>query len=429
MLSASGQYGKLGFSYGKTGNRLSATIDASEIQFNYIAGSQKLKEIAGETATAITHEANGNITRYGDKAFHYNSENRLVRVSQRNEVVAEYVYNPEGLRTQKITPNKTTHYLYDSAGTLLAEANSDGSIEREYISLGLDPVAFVEGSNAYYIHTGHLNQPLAVTNQHAETVWEASYKPFGEVALNQEQVTFNLRFPGQYHDAETGLYYNNQRYYSPELGRYITSDPIGLEGGINTYGYVGQNPTNAVDPTGEVVWFAIPAVLYAADMALSAYDAYETVSVLTDPCATTGEKLTAGGLFAAGLILPGNAQAYKAGGKLVEEGSTVLYRAVSKDELIDISKNGFQMGTNSMGNKWFAESAEDAASWGKKFFAWDKEPVWTLKVTLPNSTASKFMRTPRLDNIGPARSADAELLKELNENSSIKVLMGNVNPN
>ncbi|WP_420864439.1 hypothetical protein [Zooshikella ganghwensis] len=56
------------------------------------------------------------------------------------------------------------------------------------------------------MHTGHLNQPLSVTNQYAETVWEASYKPFGTVDVLQEQITLNLRFPGQYYDVETGLY-------------------------------------------------------------------------------------------------------------------------------------------------------------------------------------------------------------------------------
>lgn len=111
--------------------------------------------------------------------------------------------------------------------------------------------------------------------------------------------------PRAYYDAETGLHYNWRRYYDPNTGRYITSDPIGLAGGINTYAYALSNPIGNADPTGEFVPLLLGA--YAAvEFALSAWDAYDTFKTITSDCATTGEKWAAGGLFAAGVFLPGN---------------------------------------------------------------------------------------------------------------------------
>jgi len=80
--------------------------------------------------------------------------------------------------------------------------------------------------------------------------WQAQYEAFGKTAPSVENVTSNLRFPGQYYDAESGLHYNWNRYYDPDTGRYVTSDPIGLEGGLNTYGYVEGNPLSSIDPVG-----------------------------------------------------------------------------------------------------------------------------------------------------------------------------------
>jgi RHS repeat-associated protein len=70
------------------------------------------------------------------------------------------------------------------------------------------------------------------------------------VDADGKPIAMNLRFPGQYYDSETGLHYNWNRYYDAETGRYVTSDPIGLDGGLNTYGYVLSNPARFIDPRG-----------------------------------------------------------------------------------------------------------------------------------------------------------------------------------
>ncbi len=104
-----------------------------------------------------------------------------------------------------------------------------------------------------YFHNDHLGTPRVVTAEDGATLWKGDYNPFGKVKETlAEGVVFeqDIRFPGQVEDRETGLYYNYYRYYQADLGRYLTSDPIGLDGGINTYAYVGGNPVMFVDPNG-----------------------------------------------------------------------------------------------------------------------------------------------------------------------------------
>ena len=107
-----------------------------------------------------------------------------------------------------------------------------------------------------YALNDHLGTTRRLIDENQDTVWSAQYLPFGEVTTdedpdgNGEAISFALRFPGQYYDSETGLHYNYFRTYDPALGRYLSSDPLGLIDGPNTYAYVGGNPVNFSDPRG-----------------------------------------------------------------------------------------------------------------------------------------------------------------------------------
>lgn len=91
-----------------------------------------------------------------------------------------------------------------------------------------------------------------MTDSSGTVVWSADYKPFGEATISSSStITNNLRFPGQYYDAETGLNYNYMRDYNPVIGRYVEADPIGIIWGSNhIYAYVGNKPVNHADTTG-----------------------------------------------------------------------------------------------------------------------------------------------------------------------------------
>ena len=105
----------------------------------------------------------------------------------------------------------------------------------------------------FYYQLDHLGTPQELTDYSGEIVWSAKYNAYGKVthlALGGgEQLEQPLRFQGQYFDAESGLHYNRHRYYDPEIGRYLTPDPIKLAGGLNPYQYT-PNPTGWVDPLG-----------------------------------------------------------------------------------------------------------------------------------------------------------------------------------
>ncbi|MCX7099003.1 MAG: hypothetical protein NTV43_13960 [Methylococcales bacterium] len=164
-------------------------------------------------------------------------------------------------------------YLYDQFGHLLGEYDNTGTPRQKTVWLGDLPVAVIlpDGKNNtqapnprpvprfrhYHIHADHLNTPRAILDTANRTVWRwDNSDAFGNGSPQEDpdhdgkRFTYNLRFPGQYFDAETGLHYNMTRYYSPAKGRYIQSDRIGLAGGLNTYVYVGGNPVNFIDPLG-----------------------------------------------------------------------------------------------------------------------------------------------------------------------------------
>lgn len=156
------------------------------------------------------------------------------------------------------------------------------------------PIGMFRGGKLFAVHPDHLGTPRLLTNEDNEPVWQWPYSAFGDnkptgvlkatpnprtALTNQPQllrattpIEFNLRMPGQYHDAETGLAYNYYRTYSSSKGRYTQPDLIGLEGGPNRFSYVGGSPLDRSDPTGQfaIAIPFIPALITGADLAIGA---------------------------------------------------------------------------------------------------------------------------------------------------------------
>ena len=140
--------------------------------------------------------------------------------------------------------------ILDSQRDAAAEGTADSPITWLFEPESFTPLAKLAHGTYYPIFTDHIGTPLLMQTRSGYDVWEADTGVWGELRQTRGVPTAcPFRFPGQYEDEETGLYYNRFRYYDPDAGAYITQDPIGLLGGLALYGYV-QDPTTWVDPLG-----------------------------------------------------------------------------------------------------------------------------------------------------------------------------------
>jgi RHS repeat-associated protein len=209
----------------------------------------------GSTTTTVSTNANGDITGFSPgygtasvTSLSFNNANRLTSVSASSGTLGSYVYDARGYRFSKAVGSTTTLFQYSPTGTLLEE--STGGTATDYIYLNGRPIAMLTGTTFTYLHGNNLGSPKVATNASQTVLWRLTTLPYGETLVTSGTSPTNLRFPGQYYDAETGFNHNVNRDYAPGLGRYLESDSIGVAGGLNTYLYVQARPMNFSDPLG-----------------------------------------------------------------------------------------------------------------------------------------------------------------------------------
>ena len=243
------------FSYDANGNRTALIEGDVTYAYSNLAASNRLLGTAGPVAKTYGYDMAGNVVNDGIHAYSYDDRGRLTGI---DSGVATYQHNGQGQRVRK-DAGAVTLFVYDDSGRLLGEYDADGNGIREHVWFDGAPVAILSGVNVYYVHADHLGTPRAITDGDT-VVWRWDSDPFGSAAPDEDpdgnstSLTYNLRFPGQYYDEESGLHYNYYRTFDPSTGRYLESDPIGLQGGLNPYAYVGGDPLSFVDPTGLVKW-------------------------------------------------------------------------------------------------------------------------------------------------------------------------------
>lgn len=171
-------------------------------------------------------------------------------------MIAEYYYDPFGRRLWKEVTGVRTYFHYSDEG-LVGEYDGTGAEIKTYgykpgSTWTTDPLFIKENNQYYFYHNDHLGTPQKITEMNGAVVWSAKYESFGEATVDPSStITNNLRFPGQYYDAESGLHYSYNRYYDPGIGRFLRVDPIrSMRATNHHYAYVENNPIVTIDPEG-----------------------------------------------------------------------------------------------------------------------------------------------------------------------------------
>lgn len=239
------------------GNRTSRTRHESgsltmSLTYPIQSGSNRMTAISGTVNRSLVHNARGHLQSssgwQGSRSYTYDGFDRLSSVTVDGQTTS-YLVNATGQRKRKAGPLGTSRYVYAGQNALLAEHGSAGW--KSYVYLHGQPVAVVmPNGRLHFIHADHLGRPEAVTRDDRATIWKAANGSYDRTVTYDVIAGISLGFPGQVWDGETGTWYNGFRDYDPNTGRYIQSDPIGLEGGLNTYVYALGNPVTNADPLG-----------------------------------------------------------------------------------------------------------------------------------------------------------------------------------
>ncbi|GAB1719359.1 MAG: hypothetical protein NTAFB09_10900 [Nitrosospira sp.] len=211
-----------------------------------------LNQYTAATGATPAYDSNGNLAGDGTWTYTYDQDNRLRSANKTGQTFA-LTYDALG-RLRHTTKDTfiNSDLLYDGTD-VVGEYASGGLIRRYVHGPGIDePLVWYEGSGTgskTWLYADHQGSIAATANSAGTSTATYSYGPYGEPNATPG---IRFRYTGQYFLQEIGLYYYKARFYSPVLGRFLQTDPVGYQSDLNLYAYVGNDPVNLTDPTGTI---------------------------------------------------------------------------------------------------------------------------------------------------------------------------------
>jgi RHS repeat-associated protein len=235
---------------------LTPTLTDSNTTYSYNQQKNRLTSAGGYS---FGYDYEGQLNSGYGNSYTFDYEHRLKTIG--NNV--QFTYDGGGKRLKAMRSNVETRYIYDPAGNLLAEADGNNNIARIYI-YGKGLIAMVTATDQFYVyHYNATGSTIAVTDGSQAVVNKYAYDPFGNILSQVDAVPQPFKYVGQFGvmTEPNGFYYMRARYYDPQVGRFVSEDPIGFNGGdVNLMAYVGNNPIMGVDPSGLDVYLGRRAI-------------------------------------------------------------------------------------------------------------------------------------------------------------------------